>query len=178
MVGANGIAFSNGGTRMFVANTGFRNIIQIPVTNGTAGAPFILATGINGPDGIAVDPSNRIWVAANQSDEIVVIDGTNPSATPGRVITKLGDFYGLSHGAPIGLLFPASLALSKDGTELYVSNPAFTQSGVCPVPPPAPPLPCNPPPSIDSAWTGKVTGFTVVKINTRSVDSAPTFPAP
>ena len=177
-VGANGIAFSNGGTRMFVANTGRRNIIQIPVNaNGNAGTPIILATGINGPDGIAVQKTgttgtglNRIWVAANQSDEIVIIDGsssnTNPplTTTPGRVIDKMGDFHGFTGpvGARtgwIGLLFPASVAFSNNGDTLYVSNPAFVQQNSvvgCPVPPgpSGPPggTPCNPPFSIDSAW--------------------------
>ena len=170
--GANGLAFSNGGTRMFVANTGWRNIIQIPVTGSppVAGMPFILATGINGPDGIAVDHLNRIWVAANQSDEIVIIDGagfnTNPplTTTPGRVIDKMGDFHGFTGpvGARtgwIGLLFPASVAFSNNGDTLYVSNPAFVQQNSvvgCPVPPgpSGPPggTPCNPPFSIDSAW--------------------------
>jgi sugar lactone lactonase YvrE len=175
--GANGLAFSNGGTRMFVANTGWRNIIQIPVTGSppVSGMPFILATGINGPDGIAVDHLNRIWVAANQSDEIVIIDGagfsTNPPATttPGRVIDKMGDFNGFTGpvGARtgwVGLLFPASVAFSNDGQTLYVSNPAFTQQtnspDGCPVPPgpSGPPggTPCSPPFSVDSAWTQEV----------------------
>ena len=170
-VGANGIAFSNGGTRMFVANTGRRNIIQIPVNaNGNAGTPIILATGINGPDGIAVQPTGtpgagRAWVAANQSDEIVVIDTVSGTTTPGRAIDKMGDFNGLTGevGArePVGLLFPASVAFSNDGQTLYVTNPAFTQFVPACNPPPAPPPNCTPanpgaPPSIDSAWTAVV----------------------
>jgi sugar lactone lactonase YvrE len=174
--GANGIAFNNGGTRMFVANTGFRNIIQIPVnTNGTAGTPSILVTGINGPDGIAVQRTGtgagRAWVAANQSDEIVVIDTVFGTTTPGRVIDKMGDFNGLTGPLnarePNGLLFPASVAFSDDGTTLYVSNPAFTQA--CPAPD------CNPPvpPSIDSAWTAVVNPrSTVVKFE-RIIEFTP-----
>jgi len=196
--GANGIAFSNGETRMFVANTGFRNIIQIPVTaNSTPGAPgipgvpFILVTGINGPDGIAVQKTgtgaNYIWVAANQSDEIVVIDGVSGTATPGRVITKTGDFNGLvtphpdmtcpPNCTPNGLLFPASLAFSNDGGTLYVSNPAFTQqAAACPGPPncnmPEPAVP----PSIDSAWTLNVTAYNVVKFERITGITRPAFP--
>ena len=171
---------------MFVANTGFRNIIQIPVTaNSTPGAPgipgvpFILVTGINGPDGIAVQKTGsgagRAWVAANQSDEIVVIDTVSGTTTPGRVIDKMGDFNGLTGevGArhPVGLLFPASVAFSDDGTTLYVSNPAFTQA--CPAPD------CNPPvpPSIDSAWTAVVNPrSTVVKFERIVGFTPPTFP--
>ena len=174
-VGANGIAFSNGGTRMFVANTGSRNIIQIPVANCIAGTPIILVTGINGPDGIAVQTgNNRIWVAANQSDEIVVIDGTSGSTTLGRVITKLGDFNGLGHCPKQGtstcrpadgsLLFPASLAFSNDGAQLYVSNFAFNLGAG------------GATPSIDSPWTAQVRTWNVVKISTRI--TAPTFPPP
>jgi sugar lactone lactonase YvrE len=198
--GANGIAFSDGGTRMYVANTGWRNIIQIPVTGSppVAGMPFILATGINGPDGIAVQKTepgiNRIWVAANQSDEIVIIDGagfnTNPplTTTPGRVIDKMGDFNGLTGevGArhPVGLLFPASVAFSNDGETLYVSNPAFTQQNNvvgCPVPPgpSGPPggTPCNPPFSIDSAWTQVVSPrSTVVKFERIIGFTPPAYP--
>jgi hypothetical protein len=169
-VGANGIAFSNSGGRMLVANTGFRNIIQIPVTGGTtpvpdpANPPSIFVTGINGPDGIAVQKTGtgagRIWVAANQSNEIVVIDNLT-----GRVITKLGDFDGLQGqpGArhPNGLLFPASLAFSNTEHELYVSNAAFGQ---------------GPPPAIDTAWTEAVTAWNVAKIATSAVNRAPNFP--
>jgi len=199
--GANGIAFSNGETRMFVANTAFRNIIQIPVTAnsipgapGIPGVPFILVTGINGPDGIAVQKTGsgagRAWVAANQSDEIVVIDTVSGTTTPGRVITKTGDFNGLvaysglecpPDCTPIGLLFPASLAFSNDGETLYVSNPAFTQQSPACSPLPAPPPNCNPaqpvvPPSIDSAWTQKVKAYNVVKFERISGFTPLPFP--
>jgi sugar lactone lactonase YvrE len=85
--GANGVEFNNAGTVMYVANTAFHQIIQIPVnSNGTAGTASIFITGINAPDGIAVDTQDNLWVCANQEDEIVVIDKT------GKVIAKLGDF--------------------------------------------------------------------------------------
>jgi hypothetical protein len=123
--------------------------------------PFIFATGINGPDGIAVEPATsngpgRIWVAANQSDEIVIIDGDSNSATQGRAIDKMGDFGGFTGrvGARtgwVGLLFPASVAFSNEGGNfagtLYVSNtPAFQQIAC------NPPGPTCGPSSIDSAW--------------------------
>ena len=64
-----------------------------------------------------VDRNDNIWICSNQEDEIVVIDKT------GKVIAKLGDFYGLDrNGIAQGFLFPASLAFSKDGSKLYVSN--------------------------------------------------------
>jgi sugar lactone lactonase YvrE len=170
--GANGITFSLSGGRMLVANTGFRNIIQIPVnTDGTAGTPSIFVTGINGPDGIAVKRTGTnagsIWVTANQSDEIVIIDNVT-----GRVIDKFGDFFGLEAPPgmqcpptclPNGLLFPASLAFSNDERTLYVANPAFAQS---------PPDPA----SIDTAWAQRVTHWNVVR--TTTTFNPPTFPNP
>ena len=116
--GANGVEFSNDGTKLFVANTAFHQIIQIPVNpDGSAGTAAVFITGINAPDGIAIDRDENIWICANQEDDIVVIDKT------GKVIAKLGDFNGFNRdGVVRGLLFPASLAFSLDGKTLYVSN--------------------------------------------------------
>jgi len=92
---------------------------NIPVNaNGTAGTPAVFVNAINGADGLIIDEHDNLWIAANQADEIVVVD---PS---GRTIAKLGDFGGLDHeGAPIGLLFPASLVFS--GRFVYVTNLAI-----------------------------------------------------
>ena len=55
----------------------------------------LFTTGINAPDGIAIDADDNLWVDANQEDEIVVVD---PS---GKVIAKRGDFNGISdNGTP------------------------------------------------------------------------------
>jgi sugar lactone lactonase YvrE len=151
--GANGIEFSNDGSVMYVANTAFHQIIQIPVdSNGNAGQASILITGINAPDGIAVDRAGNIWICANQEDEIVVIEPT------GKVIAKLGDFRGIDpKGIARGFLFPASLAFSNDGSILYVTNltlflPFATSGG---------------PAAIDSAWTLEVSGYTVSKLRAK-----------
>ena len=143
--GANGVEFSNDGKTLFVANTAFHQIIQIPVNpNGSAGTASIFITGINAPDGIAIDSDDNIWICANQEDEIVVIDKT------GKVIAKLGDFNGFNKdGVASGLLFPASLAFSLDGTKLYVSNLTLF-------------LPfAGAKPAIDSAWTLQAKHYTV-----------------
>ncbi len=117
--GANGLAFNKARTHMFVANTGNDTIIKIPVlANGNAGTPAVFVNSVNGADGLIIDDDDNLWIAANQADEIVVI---NPQ---GRVIARLGDFDGLDrHGAPRGLLFPASLVFSGD--HLYVTNLAI-----------------------------------------------------
>jgi hypothetical protein len=117
--GANGLAFNRAHTTLFVNNTGNDTVVKIPVNpDGSAGAPAVFVNSVNGADGLIIDEHDNLWIAANQADEIVVID---PS---GRTIAKLGDFNGLDHdGAPIGLLFPASLVFS--GPFVYVTNLAI-----------------------------------------------------
>lgn len=163
--GANGIEFSNDYSVLYVADTAFHQIIQIPMSQNSdndrtlaPGTPSILITGINAPDGIMVDPKGYIWICANQEDEIVVIDpkaAKNPltGAPLAKVIAKLGDFNGLDgNGIAQGFLFPASLAFSKDGGTLYVSNLTLF-------------LPyAGADPAIDSAWTLQVNGYTVSAI--------------
>lgn len=115
LLGANGLTFDRTGAVLFVGNTGDDTIIRIPVENGDAGKPEVFINGVNGPDGMFVDEEDRLWVVANQSDEIVVFDKT------GKVLAKLGDFNGLDeNGAPRGLLFPAGM--EKIGGSLYVLN--------------------------------------------------------
>jgi len=149
--GANGLEFNNERTILFVANTAFHQIIQIPVNrNGTAGTASIFITGINAPDGIMIDANDNIWICANQEDEIVVVDKT------GKVIAKLGDFNGIDqNGIARGFLFPASLAFSQDRSTLYVSNLTlflpFAGAHL----------------AIDSAWTLQVQGYTVSKLSAQ-----------
>jgi sugar lactone lactonase YvrE len=147
--GANGLRFDRGETALFVANTGSDSVVRIPVAGGAAGAPEIFANGINGADGLLVDAGDNVWVAANQADEIVVVDPT------GRVVAKLGDFEGVARDrAAEGLLFPASLRFAgKDllvtnlALDLRLFNPAFT--------------------SVDSAWCAEVTRHTVARVRLR-----------
>jgi sugar lactone lactonase YvrE len=149
--GANGVEFSNDGKTLFVANTAFHQIIRVVVnSDGSAGEASIFITGINAPDGIAIDSNNNIWICANQEDEIVVIDNT------GKVIAKLGDFEGIDpKGIVRGLLFPASLAFSPDGQWLYVTNLTLN-------------LPfAGANAAIDSAWTLQVQGYTVSKLRAK-----------
>src|SRR5499427_3053918 len=146
--GANGVEFNNAGTTMFVANTAFHQIIQIPVNpDGTAGTASIFITGINAPDGVAIDKQDNLWICANQEDDIIVLDKT------GKVIAKLGDFNGISErGLVRGLLFPASLAFSLDGKTLYVSNLTLF-------------LPfADAEAAVDSPWTLQVKRYTVAKL--------------
>jgi sugar lactone lactonase YvrE len=147
--GANGIEFNKAQDAMFVANTAIDTIVKIPVSGGNPGKPMVLTNSINGADGIAIDGNNNIWTAANQADEIVVIDPT------GKAIAKLGDFNGVQNGKTKGLLFPASPAFSPDGTSLYVTNLeldlrtlGITQS-------------------IDSQWAAQVTQHSIAKLSAK-----------
>jgi DNA-binding beta-propeller fold protein YncE len=146
--GANGIEFNHAGTVMYVADTAFHQIIGIPVNpDGSAGTPKVFTTGINAPDGIAVDHDDNLWVAANQGDEMVVVDPT------GKVIAKLGDFDGISgNGTVKGLLFPASPAFSLDGRHLLVTNLALylPYAGALL--------------AVDSGWTLQVNHYSIAKL--------------
>jgi sugar lactone lactonase YvrE len=151
--GANGLGFNKAQNILFVANTGNDTIVQIPVSGGTPGTPAIFVNSINGADGLVLDSDDNLWVAANQSDEIVVVDKT------GKVLAKLGDFDGLvNDGTPKGLLFPASPAFSRDGKTLYVTNLALDLRVATGKPENI---------AIDSAWTAQVKHWTVSKVNTK-----------
>jgi sugar lactone lactonase YvrE len=145
-LGANGLVFDRSEKTLFVGNTGDDTIIRIPVVNGEAGKPEVFINSVNGPDGMFVDEEDRLWVVANQSDEVVVFDKT------GKVLAKLGDFDGLDErGAARGLLFPAEMV--KVGEYLYVGNLAVdvryfkgvAQTGI-------------------SQWAGQVKVFNIVRI--------------
>lgn len=148
--GANGLAFNRAGNALFVANTANDSIVRIPVTGGTPGAPQALVYSINGADGIVLDRNDNIWVAANQSDEIVVIDPT------GKVIAKLGDFDGIKKdGTPRGLFFPASPDFSKDGKNLFVTNLALDLRLA------------GGPQTLQSQWADQVKRYTISRIKAR-----------
>jgi hypothetical protein len=146
--GANGLVFNRAETALFVNNTSTDTIVKIPVTAGTPGTPAVFVYSVNGPDGVIRDDDDNLWVAANQGDEIVVI---NPD---GRVIAKLGDFDGVDpRGAPKGLLFPASLV--RSGNFIYVTNLVLDLRLFGLAPP------------VDALWAAQVTTHTVAKIPAR-----------
>lgn len=146
--GANGLAFNGDESVLYVSNTGNDTVVRIPLSNGDPGAPEVFVNSINGADGLIIDEDGNLWVAANQSDEIVVIDPT------GRVIAKLGDFGGIGpDGAPNGLLFPASLI--RNGDFLYVTNLALDLRlfGLAP--------------TANTLWSADVTTHTISKIRAK-----------
>ena len=150
--GANGLGFNKAGTTLFVANTGNDTVVKIPVSGGTAGTAAVFVNSINGADGLILDDHDNLWICANQSDEIVVLDPT------GKVIAKLGDFNGVDKaGVPHGLLFPASPDFSRDKQFVFVSNLALDlRLAVGPTAV-----------AIDSPWTDLVQRYTVSRIRTN-----------
>jgi DNA-binding beta-propeller fold protein YncE len=113
--GANGIAFNRDESALFIANTGDDRILRLDMKTGVV---TVFAESINGADGIAFDDHGRLWVAANQADELVALN------EDGLVIAKLGDFEGIRrNGSPDGLLFPASIVILDD--EIFVTNLAL-----------------------------------------------------
>jgi len=134
--GANGIALSSNETALFIANTGDNRILKMDVATK---AISVFTESIHGADGITFDDSGRLWVAANQGDQIVALNEI------GRVIAKLGEFQGINRdGTPKGLLFPASPVIVGDW--MYVTNLAL-------------PLVGN-----GSEWESDVTRWTIARI--------------
>ncbi len=117
--GANGIALNSDESALFIANTGDSRILKMDLATKSIS---VFAESIHGADGIAFDGSGRLWVAANQADQVVALN------EKGRVIARLGEFQGIrGDGAPNGLLFPASPVIV--GAWMYVTNLALPLTG-------------------------------------------------
>jgi sugar lactone lactonase YvrE len=126
--GANGLAFDARGRNLYVANTSRDRILRIPVNpDGSAGTVQVFADGatinarkgttgaLDGADGITFDRSGRLWVAANQANEIQVLSRS------GSLIKR---FSGTGENA---MVFPASPIFV--GRTLYVTNLYFGSFG-------------------------------------------------
>jgi sugar lactone lactonase YvrE len=112
--GANGLAFDASGENLYIANTADDRVLRYNIAGATLSA---FAESVNGADGIAFDSKGRLWVAANQADEVVALNAN------GRVVERVGSFEGVRHGAAKGLLFPASIVISRG--HVYVTNLAL-----------------------------------------------------
>ena len=113
--GANGLALSGDESTLFIANTGDDRVLKLALSSGTV---TVFAESINGADGLAVDGRGRLWVAANQNDEMVQLNAN------GRVVQRVGGFGGVrKDGTPEGLLFPASMVFVGD--DMFVTNAAL-----------------------------------------------------
>lgn len=111
--GANGLALSDDGKTMFIANTGDNRVLKMDMTVD-AHPITVFAESVHGADGLLLD-NGLLWVAANQGDEIVALNAQ------GRPVVHAGSFEGIRRdGTARGLLFPASMVI-VDGW-MYVTN--------------------------------------------------------
>jgi sugar lactone lactonase YvrE len=116
--GANGLAFDTSGANLYIANTATDQVLKLGIAGGSPTTLTVFAEGINGADGIVFDSTGRLWVAANQGDEVVALD------SGGQVVDRVGSFDGILPGGWVkGLLFPASVVIT--GGSLYVTNLAL-----------------------------------------------------
>jgi DNA-binding beta-propeller fold protein YncE len=117
--GANGIALNADETALFIANTGDNRVLRMDLATTTIS---VFAESVHGADGLTVDRGGRLWVAANQGDEVVALNEN------GRVVARVGEFQGIRRdGTPEGLLFPASTVIL--GEWMYVTNLALPLTG-------------------------------------------------
>jgi DNA-binding beta-propeller fold protein YncE len=117
--GANGLALDAAGTTLYIANTGDSRVLKMDLATKVVS---VFAQSLSGADGLVFDGAGRLWVCANQADEVVALGAT------GRVVARLGEFQGIRRdGAPAGLLFPASAVIVDDW--MYVTNLALALTG-------------------------------------------------
>lgn len=117
--GANGIALNADETALFVANTGDSRVLKLDLATKQIS---VFAESVHGADGMTFDGNGRLWVAANQADQLVALNES------GRVIARLGEFQGINaDGTPNGLLFPASPVIVNGW--MYVTNLALPLTG-------------------------------------------------
>jgi DNA-binding beta-propeller fold protein YncE len=117
--GANGIALGSDETSMFIANTGDSRVLKMDMASKKVA---VFAESVSGADGVTFDGEGRLWVCANQGDQMVALSET------GRVVAVLGEFQGIrDDGTPKGLLFPASPVIVGDW--MYVTNLALPLPG-------------------------------------------------
>jgi sugar lactone lactonase YvrE len=112
--GANGLAFDRDGKNLYIANTADDRVLKYNLASKELGT---VTESVGGADGIAFDYEGRLWVAANQEDTVVALNAK------GRIVERVGSFEGVRHGAVKGLLFPASIVISRG--YVYVTNLAL-----------------------------------------------------
>lgn len=112
--GANGLAFGRDPNLLYIANAGDGRLLRLALKEGQVS---VVAESLPGADGL-IHHAGLLWVAANQADVVLGID------EQGLTRVRAGEFIGIgADGAPRGLLFPASTAVS--GNWMVVSNLAL-----------------------------------------------------
>jgi sugar lactone lactonase YvrE len=128
-IGANDLAFDLGQRYLYVTNSGDHRVLRVPVEpGGSAGAVQIFADGatidaaqhttdaLNAPDGIMFDVRGNLYVCANVTNQIQVLDPA------GHLVAR---YSGTGANA---LDFPASLVFA--GRTLYLTDLSNFDGGV------------------------------------------------
>jgi sugar lactone lactonase YvrE len=109
--GANGIAYKHGA--LYVANTDKGILVKVPLMqDGSAGDPVVIATGLNGPDGVTLDASGNLYAVTAYGAQLVRI---RHQGGP-EVVLEM---------APAGVAFPTSVDFGKSVREMntaYIAN--------------------------------------------------------
>ena len=130
-------------------------LFNLLVTCGIEGESSRPRAVVGGPDGLIIDEHDNIWIACNQSNEIMVLEPRQ-----GRVIAKLGDFGGIGKdGAPIGFLWSNSLVFHGD--DVLVTNLSLDIGALRPTLR-----------TVDGPWAAQVKLHTVSKIK-KHIPSIP-----
>jgi DNA-binding beta-propeller fold protein YncE len=98
------------GTDIYIADTGNNRVDEVDMS-GDLVATY--ATGLDGPEGIALAPDGTVWVANTQDDQIVQLSSD--------LSTELMSF-GSSGTGSLQFDLPHSLAVSPNGTTLFVAD--------------------------------------------------------
>jgi len=110
-IGANGVAYGHGA--LYVANTDKGTVVKVPLhRDGSPGEPEVIATGLNGPDGMAFDAFGDLYLVTAYGAQLVRI---RPHRSP-EVVVDLG---------AAGVAYPTSVDLGKTAREMttaYVAN--------------------------------------------------------
>jgi sugar lactone lactonase YvrE len=109
--GANGIAYWRGA--FYVANTDNGTIVKVPRRrDGSPGDPMVIASGLNGPDGVTVDAFGNLYLVTAYGAQLVRI---RPGRTPEIVLDM----------AAAGVSYPTSVDIGKSVRKMntaYITN--------------------------------------------------------
>jgi sugar lactone lactonase YvrE len=112
--GSNGIAFE--GDVMYVAVSDFGRIVSVPLVDGSAGSPTVVAERqvLRSADGIAFDADGGLYIAVNHTNRLYRLD---PAGTMPRLVNRA---QGLSYPT-----MPAFGQTADARTTLYLTSGAF-----------------------------------------------------
>jgi gluconolactonase len=87
----NGLAFDDGGSSLYVAETATARILRFPLKGSTVGSPVVFVEMASGhPDGIAFDAEGRLHVASTTDESVQVYDRS------GRLVERVPIGAGLT----------------------------------------------------------------------------------